>query len=242
MPTEVTPHVTPSLHPDNLAQLDGYDDPVARAYIGQAETALSSAYLSISAIHTARETAKKNTALTPEAILMRTADYAEKQRDKVLKGLDSATAALGKSIQGTEQILTAPLEQQSGAGSINSEIRAHLKGLDREDRVKLIRELNEKNDDKSLTAILGAPAYLSGFSDVEHGLYLRQYRERKHPAEAKRLRLMQSAHALLVERSPLVFAETDRAVFGTDENSTGNWRKVQQLREMHKATEKAFAL
>ena len=77
-----------------------------------------------------------------------------------------------------------------------------------------MRELNEKNDERSLTAILGGPAYLSGLSDVEHAHYLRQYRERKHPAEAKRLRLMQAAHALLEERGPLVFDAVEVAVFG----------------------------
>lgn len=237
MPIEVIPHVSPSLHPAAIEQLDGFDQDTS-PYVASAQTAMSSAYLAIESIHKARAQALKNTALTPDMITLRVADYAEKKQTAVLKELDSARVNLHKAIKATDDMLQTPLEQQSGAGSINTEIRAHFKGLSTGDRVKLIAELNEKADDKSLTAILGAPAYLSGLSDVEHGLYLRQFHERKNPAAAKRLKVMRQAHDLLEQRGPLVFGEITKSVFGNEDMS--NWKKVEQLRQVRKATDDAF--
>jgi hypothetical protein len=142
---------------------------------------------------------------------------------------NNATSALAKSIQATEQLLTTPLTQQAGLGTINDAIRNHVKGLSTADRHAFLEEASKRGDDVTLVACCGAPPYLSGMSPEMQQHFTREYHSRKYPAEAKRLKLMQSAHALLVERSPLVFAETDRAIFGTDENSAGNWRKVQQM-------------
>lgn len=53
MSGDIDTRVTPALHPDNVKQVEGYDERTA-PYVSLAETAFSDAYLGIGQVHSAR--------------------------------------------------------------------------------------------------------------------------------------------------------------------------------------------
>lgn len=225
-------NVTPSLHPDNLKAIEDYDDHTG-PYINAAVEAFSTAYEGLAAVHTARAAADKNPTMNEAGKLLMVAQFAGKQQDQIGRKFDSAMLNLTKAIKATDEMLQGPLEQQAGAGTINEEIRRHVKGMDRPAREKFLREARERSDIKTLTAILGAPSFLSGCSDAEHAHYLRQHHEQKNPDAARRLSVMRKAHAMLEERGGLVHKEVEKAI-------GASWKKVQKLKEARDESEKAF--
>ena len=50
---EINSNITPSLHPQNITSIDGYDDTTA-GYVESAKAALELAYKSLGAVHSAR--------------------------------------------------------------------------------------------------------------------------------------------------------------------------------------------
>ena len=236
MPEEVKVHtnVAPSLHPQNIATIEGYNDQT-RAYVAEVETAFSTAYEAINNVHTAREVVKKNPTLTEAAQVLRVADHAYKLQQNALAKMDSARTNLKKAIDANEGMLTTPLENASGTGTINEEVRRHVKALTPAERMQFMQDASARGDERTLVAVLGAPSYLSGLSPEMQALFTRQYHERKHPETAARLKVMQTAYDMLNKRSGLVMGEIEKAI-GTD------WRKVQRLREATAESEKAFIL
>ena len=64
--------------------------------------------------------------------------------------------------------LTTPLEQQAVAGTTNREIRAHVKNLTTEQRMKFMTDAINNGRSKVLTSVLGAESFLSGLTDGIH--------------------------------------------------------------------------
>ena len=89
-------------------------------------------------------------------------------------------------------------------------------------------------DDVTATAVLGAPAYLSGIDPKMMPVLIRTYREHNSPEVAAKLRVMQGAAALLAERGGLLFTNLEKAVGAQP-------HEVQKLRDAKKRSEKAFA-
>lgn len=225
--------VTPALHPDNVHALPGYEE--HKAYLAPVETAFSEAYEGLSSVHNARRKARTNPTWNEASQIIHVAQYAEKVQDRVARIIDSTADNLNKGIKALDEMLAGPLEQQSGAGSINQEIRAFVRELSTEERAKFMSEALKRKDARSLTAVLGGPPFLSGLSEVEHGIYLRNYNISRAPDVAKRLESMKAARDLLNERSPLLLKEVEKAI-GSD------WKKVQRLRQAKSEAEKAFVL
>lgn len=222
------------MHVQNIETIEGLDDKT-RPYVAPVATALDEAYKSIESIYTAREAAAKNPAWTEAQQLLQVAQFAEKHRDKLLKRMDSVTHNLEKQIKATDEMLQGPLEQQSGLGTVNEEIRRHVKALSTEERHKFLQEANESGDTKTLTAVLGVPPYLAGMSAVEQQHYLRLYHMRRNPEAAARLKVMQAALEMLNTRAPLIHGEIEKAM-GHD------WRKVKSIREASSAAQQALII
>ena len=87
--SKVHTNVAPSLHPQNIATIEGYNEQT-RAYVAEVETAFSTAYEAINNVHTARELVKKNPTLTEAAQVLRVADHAYKLQQNALAKMDSA--------------------------------------------------------------------------------------------------------------------------------------------------------
>lgn len=225
--------VTPSLHPRNVHEIDGYDDETA-SILAATETAFSEAYKAVGRVHDARAAAADNPVLNEAAQLIETQNFADKILAQVTKRFDSADANLATIINSVEKELSAPIET-TGAAGIASEIRAHVAALPTGKRITFIQAAITDGDKRTATAILGAPPYLSGIDGEMQKTMTRLYHEHHNPKLAKRLRAAQGARDLLGRNAPLLFGEMKKAV-GDDP------RKIARLRAAKSAAEKAFVV
>lgn len=85
----------------------------------------------------------------------------------------------------------------------------------------------------TVSAVLGAPAYLSGLTDEWQAMLLRQWHEKANPKAAKRLRAMRAVMDLIQDRAPLIHKELERVV-----GKSPAYAKM--LRDKHIAAEKAL--
>lgn len=233
MPTEIDIKITPALHPDNVKEIDGYDDDTAPV-LAPTMTAFDEAYQGIGAVLNAREKAKTNPTWNEAQQVIHTQDLADKVLSKITRGFDSVRGRLVQGIEHLEKELSAPVESKA-AHVVATEIRAHVKGLTTDKRMALVRQAIDEGDHITATAVLGAPAYLSGLDPKMQAVLLRQYHERHNPAMAKRLKAMIGAREMIERNAPLVFGQMEKAVGMAP-------HKVKRLRDAKNAAEQAFIL
>lgn len=229
---EIKPNVTPSLHPSNIAAIDGYGDDT-KGYVNAAVEALSTAYDSLGKIHEAKAAASKNPAFNEHQQVLVVADFAEKHQTFVAQKFDSAVASLTKGIDAMDAMLNDPVKANAERSSVAAEIRAHIKGLTYEQRQKFLSDAHEAGDTETLRAVLGAPGFLSGITEVERQVRTRLMHEKNSPETANRLKVMRAARDMLLQRGGLVFGEVEKAL-GAD------WAEVQRLRTRRTAAENAL--
>lgn len=233
MADEVDTRVTPSFHPETVQALDGYDDDTASILSG-VENAFSEAYAGVGRVHDAREAGKTNPAWTEAAALIETQNFADKMTTQLAKKFDSATANLTRVIEGLERDLSQPIESR-GVGAMSAEIRAYVKALPEGERMGFIKKAIEAGDERTVGAVLGGVAYLSGITPEMQNVLLRQHHEKANPRMAKQLRAAKAGLELLGERAPLLFNEMQKAVGAPQ-------AKVQKLRAAKAKAEQSFVV
>jgi hypothetical protein len=225
--------VSPSLHPDTVKSIDGYDDETALV-LGPTVTAFDTAYQAVIAVHAAREAAKTNPTWNEAQQVIHTDDLARRKLDQVTRVFDAELSRLGKAVAHLEAELTAPVTAKAADG-IARDIRAHAKAMKTEERHKFVQEALDSGDEVTMSSLLGAPSYLSGLTaDFQH-TYTRLWREKVAPDMAKRLKAMQSAKAIIETRAGLVFPELTKAVGAPP-------HKAKALREAKSAAERHFVM
>lgn len=230
---EVKLTVSPTLHPANITSIEGYED--AKGYVADVVAALDAAHQSVAHVIEARKKLALDESRTDRAKVLMTAQLADKYSEKLQKQFEMTWGRVDKAIQHTEQELSKPLQQQAGAGTVNGEIRAHAKSLSRDERVKLLTTAIESGDITTAGAILGAPAYLSGLSDIEHTHFTRQYHEATSPEVAKRLKVMKGAQEKLKRAHLALMQELEKAVGATR-------HEVERLKAATNAAEAALVM
>jgi len=233
MADEIDTRVTPSFHPDTVRAIDEYDDDTASILAG-AEAALTEAYIGVGRVHDAREASKTNPAWNEAAALIETQNFADKLTGNLTKKFDSATANLARVIEGLERELSQPLEGK-GVGGMAAEIRSYVKGLPPGERMSFVQKAIDAGDERTVGAVLGGPAYLTGLMPEMHTALLRVYHEKAEPRKAKQLRAAKAGLELLGERGGLIFKEMEKGVGAKQ-------AKVQQLRAAKAAAEKSFVV
>ncbi len=233
MTENVDPRITPSLHPDNIKAIDGYDDDTA-PFLAPAMTAFSGAYEGIRATWVAREAAAKNPAWNEASQIIQTDEFAQKQFARIAKGFDSVRGSLDKSVGEIERQLSAPLESRA-AQSVAGEIREYVKNLPSDKRQVFLKEHIDAGDVVTASSVLGAPSYLSGLDAKLQQTLTRMWHERQAPALAKRLKAMHAAKEMIEKRAGLVFVELEKVV-GVPPH------KAKALRDAKTNAEKAFVL
>lgn len=237
---EIHPNVSPSLHPHLVERLD----PELYA-ISPVRDAFAAAYGAVAKVHVARDAAFSDPTLTKEAALLKADDLAERLLLQVTKSFDGARVTLAKAIQHTEAELATPVETQASA-QISKEVRDHVKSLaNPAERTTFVRNLIEKGDVKSASAVLGGPAFLSGLDDGMHATLTRLFHEHNTPLTAKRLKAMKGAMELLDKNAGLIFDEMQKAV-GTIAIPSEHGGKVRhitpsEVRKKRDASAKVFA-
>jgi hypothetical protein len=231
--TTVDTRITPALHPGNVREIDGYDGETA-VVLAPTETAFSAAYEGLRKVHDAREKARTNPTWNEAMQVIQTQELADKVFHRVARSFDTTRANLEKGIEHLEGELSRPVESRA-AGGIASEVRAHVKGLPASGRVDLVRQAINEGDHIVATAVLGAPAILSGLDPKMQAILTRHYHERHNPGVAKRLKAMVGARDLIEQRAGLIFKELEKAVGMRPD-------KVKALREAKNASEQAFVM
>lgn len=233
MPTEIDARITPTLHPDNVASIDGFDEQTA-PYLAPTMTAFSTAYEGIRAVHAAKAKAKENPTWNEAMQIIHTDDFAQKHLTRITKSFDVTRSNLDKAIVALEQQLTTPIESKAAA-SIAGEIRAFVRDMPTEKRHAFIQQALDAADHVTLGAVLGSPPYLSGLDANFQAVYVRHYHERNSPELAQRLKAMKGAKQMIEERAGLVFKELEKAVGAPP-------HKAAALRKAKTEAEQAFVL
>jgi hypothetical protein len=233
MTTTVDVRVTPSLHPEVVKKIDGYDSET-EAVLAPTLNAFSEAYEGIRVVHDAREKAKTNPTWNEAQQIIATDDLAQKQFARIAKVMDGVRGSLVKSIASIEADLSQPVEAKA-AHPVASEVRAHIKGLPLGERMKVIQQAITEGDHVVATSVLGAPAMLSGLDPKMQKTLLRVYHEQHNPQATKRLKVMIAAKELIERNGGLVHTELAKAVGAPP-------HKARQLREAKTAAEKAFVM
>ncbi|BBN89851.1 hypothetical protein [Azospira sp. I09] len=233
MTDNVDHRITPSLHPENVKSIDGFDEQTA-PYLAPTMTAFSTAYEGVRAVLAAKEAAAANPTWNEAQQIIHTDDFAQKHLARITKSFDVTRSNLDKAIVALEQQLTTPIESKAAA-SIAGEIRAFVRDMPTEKRHAFIQQALDAADHVTLGAVLGSPPYLSGLDANFQAVYVRHYHERNSPELAQRLKAMKGAKQMIEERAGLVFESMARAVGAPP-------HKAAALRKAKTAAEQAFVL
>jgi hypothetical protein len=232
MSTDLDARVSPSLHPANVAHIDGYSE-ATKGYAAGAERALHEAYSGVSAVFAAREAARRDLSLTDGGRVMKVDDMAQRVFAKVAKLFDTERSNLEKGIAQLEAQLSAPVTARA-SHPVAAEVRAFVREMKGPDRVNFVHKAITNGDDVTATAVLGAPSYLSGIEGNVHAVLVRTYHEHSAPTEAAKLKVMQGAKTLLENRGGLLFSQLEQAVGAKP-------HEVRKMREAKARSDKAFA-
>jgi len=228
---EIDTRITPALHPGVIEHLEGYSENAE--YVDSARMAFEGAYKLLSKAHDARTAVMANPVYTDDYKAMQVSEFINKNQKLVLSKFDDAAAKLEKGIEAIENELSAPILQDAERRSISAEIRAHAKELSTAERHMMLNKAIKEKDHATCRAILGAPAYLSGMTDDDQSLRIRQYHLQCQPQLEKRLQLQKSALKLIHEHGPLIFKEFEKA-----QGADGD--RIQKIRKAHDAANAAL--
>lgn len=243
MSDNIDTRVSPSLHPDVLTNIDGYDDEVA-PLLAQTAEAFRTAYSGLQSVHDAREAAFSDPTLTESAALLKVDDYAGPVLDRITRAFDAETARLTKAINHLQAELSQPIV--SGAGTIEADsIRRHVAALPESKRTAFVQSRIEKGDTITVAAVLGSRPYLSGLEDDTAAVLTRMHNEKQKPVESKRLKVMQGALKVVESNSPVALrAWTDAVGCIEERNKQGLVTKrtyAADIRKKVAAASKPFA-
>lgn len=225
---------SPSLNPLIISNIDGYNDET-KGYVQAAFDAFDTCHKGIQHVCDARQQVEKNTAWSSERRLLEVAKLAEKHQTSAAKGFDEARNRLERGIAALDESLNKGITQDANAGTINGEIRDHIKGLKRDERQKLLDEAVRTNDVLTLRAVLSGPGYLSGISEDERKLRINMLNRISNPTIAQRLDVMRKALEFVDSNAGLLLDQFECALGGK-----GSWAKVQQARQRQVAAEDAL--
>lgn len=232
---KIDTRVTSTLHPQIVRSLPEYADETNRHLLANTEQALELSYKAIAQIHDAREQAEKDPTMNEAARAIAVADFADKLQERATKAVDSAYGVLTKQIAQIEGELSQPVQSHAANSSISKEIRDHVRGLKAEGKsaMSFVRERLNEGDLPSASAVLGAPAYLSGLTKEQQSALLRMYHEKSSPQKVKQLAALKAGVGVLERGGGLILGQVQKAI-GAD------YRKIKMLREANNASKRAF--
>ena len=156
--------------------------------------------------------------------------------ERATKAFDYADTTVRNNIAALEKALSEPVQSRA-ASSIAVEIRNFVRELKSQGKSAMgfVTDAIERGDHDSVSAILGAPPFLSGIDEATQSVLLRIYHTKSNSQTAKRLAALQAAQNYMGRNSGLLFREIEKAV-------GGDYRKVQMLRKGANASKKAFGI
>jgi hypothetical protein len=229
VPLDLDPRVVDNLLPKNSKNETEHADVLASM-----RNAFEGAYKGLEALGKARSAAAANEAWTPAEQLRRVGEMSDKTVDRVTGAFDKAHKFLTELVSGLDRSLSEPLAAGT-RDQLAVEIREHVKHLPEDKRGAFVGEAMKKNDVRTLQAILGAPAFLSGLGESHHTMFTKQYRSAANPAAVARLEVARKGLELLEKRAGLILREAERAM-------GGSFAKLKKVREANSAAEAALVM
>lgn len=239
----VDTRITASLHPQSVASMDEYDSDT-EGELQQVVQAFTSVYEGIGKVLDVRDVAAGNTAWNEDMRTIKVQEMADRAFAKFAPQLDRVYHNMRAGVELIEKQLSAPVEARA-AHTISTQIRDHVKGLAErqgtstadkrpgQSALGFVQAAIQKGDEVTVSAVLGAPAYLSGLTDEMQAVLRRLWNEKANPTASKRLRAMRAAMDLIQDRAPLIHKEMERVV-----GKSPAYAKM--LRDKHNAAEKAL--
>ena len=248
MSEEIDTRVAADLHPGVVTALDDYDEDT-ETILGPTLAAFTEAYSGIGKVHDAKEQARTNPTWNDARQLIETDNFGQKVFGKIAGRFDSAAANLKTIIGGIEKEFAVPIESKA-SGTVAGEIRAHVKGLKATERMAFVQAAITDGDIRSATAVLGAPAYLSGLDRDLQATLTRMYHEHHEPVKMKRLKAAQAGLDLIENRGGMLHTQLAKAIGCIEVTQEGaNGRPIvtrriyaKELKDKKAAADKAFVL
>ena len=211
MADEIDTRISLDLDPDAVfATIEDYDDDTA-SYLSPAKAAFTEAYSALRAIHDAKAAAAEDPTLNDAGRLLKTDDYAHKRLMKVYPLWDTAAASLSSKVEAWTAELSKAVTSKSSQ-MVSGEVRSFFKSMPTGERMTAISAAIKAGDETTVTAVLGAPPYLSGLEPEMQAVLLREWHEHSNPKLAKMLRAAQAGLAQIEEKLGLLRREAKKAV------------------------------
>jgi hypothetical protein len=230
---EVNSKISPTLHPDNIKGIHGYNDLTA-AHCDAAKSTLTLTYKALNDIHKAAAAITSNPLLTAEHQTLKISEFALTKQQHITKNYDATLANLNKFIEVTERSLSTPLVQNAGVGIINEEIRRHVSNMNLDDKVAFLQNALNAKDELTLTAVLGAPHYLTGLPPALHSDLTSKFHKKRNPELVEQLEMYKGSRDLLMRSSKLIFSEVEKAM-------SFNWAKADRIKAAADKASKALS-
>ena len=148
---------------------------------------------------------------TAEASAIRARDGALRLAEQAAKALDrgrkTAATEIAKILAETSAP-PAPKGSDPVAIALESEIRASLRGMTREERGKALAAAVSNGDDATVGAFLRGPTYLTGGSDTEREMRRHAWRLARHPEAVDREARLKKAIAATEQGAKALIAFT----------------------------------
>ena len=244
MSEEIDTRVAADLHPGVVKALDCYDEDT-ETILGPTVAAFAEAYNGIGKVHDAKEKARTNPTWNDARQLIETDNFGQAVFAGIAKRFDGAANNLKTVIGGIEKEFAAPIESKA-AGIVAQEIRSHVKGLKTAERMTFVQAAIKDVDQRTATAILGAPPYLSGIDGETQAVLTRMYHEHHEPVKTKRLKAAQAGLDLVENRGGVVHTQLAKAIGCIEERNDRGivTRRIyaKELKTAKAAAEKAFVL
>lgn len=201
METNLNAQVSPSLHPQVITSIKGYEQ--HKVLTGTVDEAFAFAYDAVKTVVNRMEELRTDDLKTDKAKTQTLAKIANDSLQQIMQKFALHERILNESMTAIQQQLTTPLETQGKDGTLNAEIRAHVKSLTADERRVMLDSAMRSSDLTTCAAVLCAPAYLSGIDEKQQNIYLVQYHQAGSPEVVEKLNVLGKVNEVVKRTIPI---------------------------------------
>jgi hypothetical protein len=228
---ELLTHPSPTLDPRVITGLPGYDDGT-KNYVATSVAALEGLQKAMAMVIEARQAAGTDPELNDGGQALKVAEFAYPTFEAATRKVDAAYTTMQQQIE----LLRAHLRQPVTTGATSpfaAETRRLLQSMSDEGRIKFLNEAIARQDKVGLSAVLGAPYYLSGITAGVQESFTQRFNEMSDPTASKRLAFFEQV-VEHVGRAGQVFNAARENAIGT------RFATIQMLREQRERARRPF--
>jgi hypothetical protein len=193
--------LSPSIHEERVLSLTTGEDDEVRGYLADSTDFFKNTRTVLEKVDLAYKALMLDKSIPPDERVKRLEEQVGKAFTTAYTARGKALDAISKKIEHTSSLLDKPLEAQA-ATERSKELRAVLREMKRDERNTLIRAAVHADKPSAaqreiLDSVLGANHIVTGVTEVEQGLMIRQFNERTQPTLLRRLDLLKQTHTMI---------------------------------------------